>query len=190
MSLGNNALTEDTYLTSHVPQDEGQERARIISTATGRAIKHENNERHDPDSVRSPSAGYKTEYQAYIPNLPKKVPLSYRGDVSSFYAIQEWEGYVTGIEEDTFEAELVDLTDKEQTAQEKAVFDKAEISSGLDLLDKGAVFRWSIGYETRPGGMRQRVSRIVFRRMPAWKKSDLEHAEEKAKSIKENIQWD
>ena len=95
MSSGNSALTEDTYLTSHVPQDEGQERARIISTATGRAIKYENNKWDDPENVRSPSAGYKSEYQAHIPNLPQKVSLSYRSDIASFYAIQEWEGYVT-----------------------------------------------------------------------------------------------
>ena len=105
--------------------------------------------------------------------------------------MQEWEGYVTDIQKDTFEAELVDLTKKNLHTQERAVFEKSELSvDALELLENGAIFRWSIGYVTKPGGTKQRVSQIVFRRLPAWRQADLQQAKEVAKTIQGSIRWE
>ena len=75
MSLGNRDFLEDPCYTSHVPEDEGNERGRIVSSATVRAVRHENRKhRVDSESNRSPTVGdFKTEYKSYIPILPNKV---------------------------------------------------------------------------------------------------------------------
>lgn len=192
MSFENRDLIYDLENTSHVPDDEGEERGRLISHAADKAAKSGNNE-NDFESKHSPTVGgsYSNNYSHFIPDLPKQITLAYRRDVSSFYALQEWEGYVTKIKEDTFEAELVDLTSIDKPYQERAIIEKKELSlDSLELLKDGAVFRWSIGYEILSGGTKQRVSRIVFRRIPAWSKIDLEEAKEVAKSIISEVKWE
>ena len=51
------------------------------------------------------------------------------------------------------------------------------------LVEPGAVFYWSIGYENRSSG-RRRSSLIRFRRLPAWSEHDLKVAEEEASKLK------
>ena len=83
---------------------------------------------------------------------------------------------------------MIDLTNKQSIIPEMATFDLEEISSEEhDLIECGSVFRWSIGYEILPGGTKQRVSRIVFRRLPAWRKPDLDKAEKIADEIYQNL---
>jgi hypothetical protein len=42
------------------------------------------------------------------------------------------------------------------------------------MVVPGAIFDWSIGYRQDEGGTRTRVSRLVFRRLPAWSKDRIQ----------------
>ena len=107
----------------------------------------------------------------------------------SFIAEQEWEGTVLNIDEETFVARLHDLSVSETTNLEEADFPISDISdSDHDLLVPGAVFRWCIGY-LKEHGTKSRMSKIVFRHLPAWRETDLVDAEHRANQIANSIDW-
>lgn len=109
-----------------------------------------------------------------ITRFPGPTPSPYR-----FELLQQWEGTVTDVGEEEFEARLTDLTDPRRP-DESAVFGKEEVSDGdLSLLTKGAVFRWSVGYKTRRG-QKERVSNISFLRLPAWSAKSVAAVEQAA----------
>jgi hypothetical protein len=99
-------------------------------------------------------------------------------------ALQEWEGVVVEAYKDHFVARLIDLTDRARSSDEEANFPATEVSdTDLPLVRAGAVFRWVIGYQKLPGGTKQRVSQIVFRRLPQWTKADITRADEIAAQL-------
>ena len=101
----------------------------------------------------------------------------------TLHALQEWEGYVTEINDTEFTARLIDLTAKATYAGEEAIIPIDEISEAdADKMQVGSIFRWVIGYERRSGAKR-RVSHIVFRDLPAITKTDLRDGEEWARKI-------
>lgn len=92
--------------------------------------------------------------------------------------LQSWEGAVIEIDHGTsqFTARLFDLTNTSADESE-AVFDIADVSANdRDLLRPGGIFRWMIGYRRHSYGQQERVSAIVFRRLPTWYERDLEEA--------------
>lgn len=106
-----------------------------------------------------------------------------------FELLQQWEGCVLSISRDTFTASLYDLTNTRGVADEEAEFSIEDVSdSDLHLLREGAIFRWLIGYRKRPSG-KVSESKLVFRRMPVWRREDLDRARAEAISISESIQW-
>jgi hypothetical protein len=109
----------------------------------------------------------------------------------SLQALQEWEGYVTSIDEGTFSGCLVDVTARQRREDEVADFPISDLSNGdRELLKLGAVFRWVIGYQRSHGGTKRRVSQITFRRMPAWSRKDLVEANEIAAKFAREIPWE
>ncbi len=109
----------------------------------------------------------------------------------SLEPLQEWEGYVTAIANECFTARLVDKTADKIVEEEIADFPLEEVRDvDQALLKEGAVFRWVIGYLRQASGMKMRASQIVFRRMPAWTKSELSKARVEAKQIADGIAWD
>ena len=108
---------------------------------------------------------------------------------SNFVSLQKWEGYVTKINNDTFNARLVNLTT--DGPEEEVGLPINEVSKDdLDLLVEGAVFYWNIGYYDHISGQRTRSSIIRFRRLPMWRESDLEKAVSDAEELKKSIKWD
>ncbi len=106
----------------------------------------------------------------------------------SFHALQEWEGYVIDIAEDSFTARLTDITRRSMVEEESAEFPKSEVSDDdLALIEEGAIFRWVIGFQRSRGGTKRRVSEIVFRRLPAWTKRDLYEAKELAATLSKEL---
>ena len=100
-----------------------------------------------------------------------------------FVALEKWEGCVSEVGKDSFVAVLADL--RKTNADEEAEFPFAEVPpDDLELLVVGAVFYWTIGYHTRPGGTRSHSSEIRFRRLPPWSESDLEDAAKRAQEWK------
>ena len=86
----------------------------------------------------------------------------------SLHALQEWEGYVTEINDAEFVANLLDVTAGDTYAGEEVVIPLEEISEAdVARMHTGSIFRWVIGYERAPSGSKRRVSQIVFRNLPA-----------------------
>ena len=105
--------------------------------------------------------------------------------------LQEWEGYVKEVGDETFTVELVDLTDYHPNETEETGLPKSDLTTDdLKLLRPGAIFRWLIGYFFLPHGTKLRVSSIVFRRLPVWTEDEIKQAKEEAKRIASSIQWD
>lgn len=101
-----------------------------------------------------------------------------------FAALQEWEGYVVEIGNDSFTARLRDVTAGGMHEEEEAEFPLDDISeSDRDLLKPGAIFRWAIGYLRTRGGTKRRISQIVFRRLPQWTARDLDDSLRDAKAL-------
>jgi hypothetical protein len=101
-----------------------------------------------------------------------------------FAALQEWEGYVVEIGNDSFTARLRDVTAGSMHEEEEAEFPLDDISeSDRDLLKPGAIFRWAIGYLRTRGGTKRRISQIVFRRLPQWTARDLKESLRDARAL-------
>ena len=110
-------------------------------------------------------------------------------DEITFYALQEWEGYVVGIGDEVFTSRLVDLTAGEPTETEQVDLPISDLTDeDRGRLQVGSVFRWSIGYQ-RMRGSKRRVSQIVFRDRPKWTKREIEEAEAKAEAVLSKIKW-
>jgi len=140
--------------------------------------------RPSPPSLEGTPAELKptdSEFKVSDPAPIKSVvalPAPPRSSPERFDLLQQFVGTVLDVGEETFSARLQDRTDQSR-GSEIAEFDLEEVSDfDRDLVQGGAVFYWSIGYRISPSGQRTRVSRIRFRRLPAWSRSDLRDAEQ------------
>ncbi len=128
----------------------------------------------------------KTDNVVYLPQfnqVPKQI-------VTPFTLLQEWEGYVQSVGDNEFTASLFDITNKRNIEDEEADFFIDDLNEDdKSVLKPGAVFRWLIGYRWI-GGTKERISKIVFRRLPQWTDSDLQAVQEKAKHISSTIKWE
>lgn len=107
-----------------------------------------------------------------------------------FLPLQEWEGTVIRLLDDAFVGSMVDLSEKEKGFQDEAEFPLSDLPPDAQpLLKVGAIFRWSIGYSI-VDGTRYRASKIVFRRMPAWTRRDLETAARYASDLSNSVTWE
>jgi hypothetical protein len=112
-----------------------------------------------------------------VPLPPAKV------ERARFELLQQWEGTVTEVGEGEFTAKICDLTDPSRP-DEIVSLASDEVSAGdLPLLKPGAVFYWSIGYETELG-QKRRVSALRFRRLPAWSRKAVEEVARDAAELK------
>jgi len=113
------------------------------------------------------------------------------GDIASFTALQEWDGYVLEVTEDAFTARLIDITNKTEPHPEEEV----EIALGeLDedsqsRLSVGTLLRWSIGYQKARSGQKTRVSKIIIRRLPVWREEEIQAAKKKASEYSQKLKW-
>ncbi len=99
-----------------------------------------------------------------------------RQDKSELLA--EWHGQVTSIEGGAFRADLSGTHGRGVIGmQEEALIPLEDVSvDDLDLLVEGAFFRLCISYETDVRRVRRRCTTVVFRRMPAYRRDELEEA--------------
>ncbi len=109
----------------------------------------------------------------------------------SFEPLQEWEGIVRQVNKEVFTATLLDVTARLRHEGEIADFPVADVSEDdRPFLKPGGVFRWLIGYERHPSGVKRRVSSIVFRRLAEWTNRDLVRAEKDAEELLGTINWE
>jgi hypothetical protein len=103
--------------------------------------------------------------------------------------LQEWEGVVLEVSVEGFLARISDASgDHEDEEVELSSEEVSEIDR--PLVEPGAIFYWTIGYRQRlPIGTRERVSRLRFRRLPAWTKRELEEARDRAAELARELDW-
>jgi hypothetical protein len=107
---------------------------------------------------------------------------------SAFLLLQQWEGTVMNAEALEFVANLRDLTDASRP-EEAAAFPLDEVPEpDRPLVVPGAVFYWTIGYETAPTGTRKTVSMLRFRRLPAWSRSELRRLKVEAATFRKVLE--
>jgi hypothetical protein len=98
---------------------------------------------------------------------------------------QLWEGTVTEVRNGGFVAILSDRTNL-ANPDEHAVFDYGEVSpEDRGLINLGSAFYWIIGSERTVGGQIRNVSIVQFRRAPAWTRSALSRAADRAQRVRE-----
>jgi hypothetical protein len=129
-----------------------------------------------PDPQRSNQTGLLASPFARM--IPGRVDRSPKQTIFHY-----WECSVERIDGESFIATLRSLRDDAESEKE-AEIPLDEISpDDLELLAPGAIFYWSIGYETSPAGTRKRFSSLRFRRLPAWNRKDLARVEAAGKDL-------
>jgi len=107
-------------------------------------------------------------------------------DVPKNQVMAEWHGMVTHVLEGTFVAELKGLIGKDvKGAVEEAVIPVDEVRhEDLPFLVPGAFFRLTVNNVLRPDGKtHRRFTDITFRRMPAYRREELEEAAERGRAL-------
>jgi hypothetical protein len=98
------------------------------------------------------------------------IPFSDLNTNESFIEIKKWEGKIISIDMDKeiFWAEVRDTAEPE--VEEETYFSFDEVNENdRKLISEGAIIYWSIGYKRTASGTREKVSILLFRRLPAWK---------------------
>jgi hypothetical protein len=159
---------EDTILPTQPPPSSDEISSDSDSSLLGDTEFSENRQLHK---------------EPYVLKIPRSAPPQ-----SRFISLQKWEGFVLRVQNDSFIARLLD--ENPDGPEEEAEIPLDEVSRGdLPLVKPGAVFYWNIGYSDSIDGPRERVSRIHFRRLPAWRAEELETAKQKAKYTRELLGW-
>ena len=97
--------------------------------------------------------------------------------------LQQWEGVVTDVGEDSFWADLQDLGDSSLPIEIVELPIEEGPEDDRDLLVEGGIFYWSIGYETSVGGQLRRMSEIRLRRTPRWTKRAIQRVRQRAEEL-------
>jgi hypothetical protein len=99
----------------------------------------------------------------------------------NFTVLEEWEGTVLSVENDSFTAQLKSAIPG--TPEERASFTLDEVSdSDRDLIRDGAVFYWTVGSRFEFHGQKSLQSTLRFRRLPAWSQREIDRIQEHAHS--------
>jgi hypothetical protein len=186
------ASVDDLVTRLNAPSAEAQ--SALVSPPEDRTVATANPMAADAMSdaslagVRSVEPNAIGSHATVLALLPQQRLTQSGGEKRVTRVLQKWEGIVLEIRDDAFVAKLLDRTGSH--ADEIAEIELDEVSpDDLSLLERGAVFYWSIGYSTERNGQRQRTSAIRFRRLPAWSAEELETARLRAEALARDIGW-
>lgn len=115
--------------------------------------------------------------------------LQVRTAPSSTGKIVEWEGVVETIAEDHFSCKMKVVKGSEVDFDEFSEFSIDRVDPGdRDLIQPGALFRLVIGVQAI-SGTRQQYSRLIFRRLPAWRQEAVNRARSHLDAVMSGIVW-
>ena len=97
--------------------------------------------------------------------------------------LQQWEGVVTEVTDDSVFADLQDIGDSSQPLEVVEIPFEEIPEDDWPLLAEGAVFYWSIGHKTSAGGTLERMSEIRLRRTPRWTKRAIQQIRKRAEEL-------
>ncbi|VEN73320.1 conserved hypothetical protein [Candidatus Desulfarcum epimagneticum] len=103
-------------------------------------------------------------------------------------SLQKWQGIVEDAGENFFTAKLINLTEKGHDEWAEISYDEIT-EEDIGLIQPGAFFYWSIGYNHSVTGQRRRFSDIRFRRIPVWGEEEINLSKKQAKEITDLIDW-
>jgi hypothetical protein len=137
------------------------------------------------DSRRIEALSTRSLPESSQPNLQARPALATAqvrtGPVQELH--QYWECVVEEIGPTKFLAVLRSLKNPNDSEKEAEIPIALVEEDDRELLLPGAVFYWSLGYQT-VSGTSKRFSAIKFRRLPAWTKRDLARIESGAAKLK------
>ena len=112
------------------------------------------------------------------------------GDIDNqFQLLAKWEGLVESVDENGFSARLYDML--QDMEPQHAEFPFSEISpDDRTLVQPGAVFYWSIGYQIELSGQRRRTSSICFRQLSPRFPQTREEVRKAADALAARIGWE
>lgn len=123
-----------------------------------------------------------------ILHLPVRLPALIRPS-GRFIALARWEGVVTEVRHEEFDARLTDIMGDEDDVS--MTFPNDDVSlDDISLLKAGAIFYWIVGYVESSTGQRSRMAEIKFRRLPARRLRDMERAKAEAEAIRRELDLD
>ena len=158
-----------------------------FAAATTRAVPNQMLER----GTRAPN----NDFNSSSPNSPEALlaqiganrgfPIEQSMPRVRSYLIAEWRGQVLSIEDNYFVAELKGtIGNGVAGSHEEATIPIEDMSPpDLELLQVGAFFRLCVSYEVSLHGTRRRYTGVVFRRMPAYRRDELEQADREAADL-------
>lgn len=108
---------------------------------------------------------------------------------AKFKVLQKWEGIVEEFDGENIQVKLIDLTNG--GTDEEAQLDIQDISKDdLQLVKEGAMFYWSIGYETQLDRQVKKSSFIKFKRLPKLDPSQFDAIQDRVNELKNDILLD
>ncbi len=180
-----NFLDETSVITEDNENSSTQYEKKILPISNLEQLKHTELDNSTSEKPSDEQASIDSRYRD-LPDVPRVVvPPRHAPPSTRYIPLQEWEGVVTGVDGDDFEATLADRTDPTNPS-EQAEFSRDDLAwdEDMQLVTPGAIFDMSVGYEIRMigycPGQRQKVCRLRFRRIPGWSKRDIEKIERKA----------
>lgn len=162
---------------------EVRETARMRARPDSSEILHE----HPEASVASEPVGSEHDVHRRIHVVRAWMDDTGRPPAARSVELQQWEGVVQDVLEDSFTAVLHDRTSS--APDQYAELPVEEVSEAdWPLLAAGAVFYWWIGYRDSVGG-RARASIIRFRRLPGLDDDEIGEARAEARRLREALGW-
>lgn len=139
----------------------------------------------DGHDTISPSDGLRL-FEQSVPLAPLERDRFQHMQVESTLQVRQlWEGVVTDVnfENEEFTARLHNITTPGDYERE-VTLDMQEVSANdRDLMREGGIFQWMIGYRRKTFGQMERVSAIVFRRLPVWYEEDITNAHREGEAL-------
>lgn len=97
--------------------------------------------------------------------------------------LQKWECVVKSFDDKVILASAHDLVETNSATEEIEIDLESIPEADRELISKGAVFYWHIGYFKNSKGTVVRGSSFRFRRLPAWTKREIEDADVQAEEL-------
>lgn len=113
------------------------------------------------------------------------VATAIQGHAAASQLLAEWHGQVADIGETSFTAQLRGRFGEGVVGSEdEAVIPIEDVrEEDRELFSEGAFFSLCISYEVNAAGTKRRFTEVIFRRMPAFRRDELEVAAVRAKEL-------
>jgi len=108
-----------------------------------------------------------------------------------FVTEQRWQGYVTAVQDQTFQGVVYDTSPEYSNEIEEVEFDRKDVAELMrPLIRPGAVFFWDIGFQVEPSGQRMRQSIVSFPMIPVHTEEQIGQARARAKARFIDLGWE